>query len=287
MPDVATIPTPRAIARYNRGLLLSRVTRFALLTAVVCGTLLQMLGRPDAGALLVIAAVMIWTMLTVRTAKVQQDLAGVRVLLDAGRAAEAEHAIDALLERFCLQSRPRVMALHLLATLRFTQGRFRESAQMLARLLERARGDASTLRAMRLMLTEAALEYGDVQTAYAALTQAMAGELGVRERLKVMELQVEYCTRIAAWPQVVDGLATKIELAELLPAEPAARVQALMALALSKLDRHDWTDWLLARVRLLIDVQPLIERRPVLRELLADAPPGAVAFSGPSPTGGG
>jgi hypothetical protein len=274
MPDIATIPTPRAIAQYNRGLLLSRVTRFALLTAVVCGTLLQMLGRPDAGALMVIAAVMVWTMLTVRTAKVQQDLSGVRVLLDSGRAAEAEHAIDALLERFCLQSRPRVMALHLLATLRFTQGRFRESAQMLARLLERARGDASTLRAMRLMLAEAALEYGDVQTAYAALTAAMTGELGVRERLKVMELQVEYCTRIAAWPQVVDGLASKIELAELLPAEPAARVQALMALAQSKLGRRDWTDWLLARVRLLIDVHPLVERRPVLRELLIDARPG-------------
>ncbi|HEX8339860.1 MAG TPA: hypothetical protein VF624_03030 [Tepidisphaeraceae bacterium] len=268
MPDIATIPTPRAIARYNRGLLVSRVTRMALLTAVVCGSMLQLLGRPDVGALLVIVAVMVWTVLTVRTAKVQQELSLARGLLEAGRPAEAEHAIDLTLERFCLQSRPRVAALHLLATLRFTQHRFRESAQMLSRLLERARGDASILRAMRLMLAEAALEYGDVHTAFTALSGAMTGELSVRERLKVMELQIEYCTRIAAWPQVVDGLAAKIELAELLPAEPAARVQALMALALSKLGRHDWSNWLLARVRLLFDAEPLIERRPVLRDLL-------------------
>jgi hypothetical protein len=268
MPDISTIPTPDAIGRYNRGLLLSRVTRISLLVAILIGSALQVLGRADVGAMMVIIAITIWTFLTIRTAKVQQELGRVRALVEAGRTAEAEHLIDQTLERFSLQSRPRVAALHLLATLRFSQHRFRESAQMLARLLQRARGDAAQIRSLRLMLAESALEYGDVHAAFAALSQAMAGELSVRERLKVMELQIEYCTRIGAWPQVVDQLAVKIELAELLPVEPAARVQALMALALQKLNRPDWTLWLLTRVRLLLDPHQLVERRPVLRELL-------------------
>jgi hypothetical protein len=44
-------------------------------------------------------------------------------------------------------------------------------------------------------------------------------------------------------------------------------VQALLALASHKLNRPDWAGWLKRRVELLMDPAPLVERRPILREL--------------------
>ena len=68
----------------------------------------------------------------------------------------------------------------------------------------------------------------------------------------------------------------KVQLAELMPTEAAARSQALLALAARKLGREDWAQWLgAARARLLTDAARLMDQRPVLRELWKWDVPGA------------
>jgi thioredoxin-like negative regulator of GroEL len=153
-----------------------------------------------------------------------------------------------------------------LAALRHAQQRFAEAASITSELLRLQPRDAGMRRTLQLMLAECALETNDLYTAHAALSQ-IGPALPLRETLKLLELQVEYCVRISAWPQAMDQLPAKAEMAELMPAEPAARVQGLLALAALKAGRPDWSTWLRRRAELLTDVRRLIERRPMLREL--------------------
>jgi hypothetical protein len=66
---------------------------------------------------------------------------------------------------------------------------------------------------------------------------------------------------------MMGGITGKVEMAELLPGEGAARAQAFLALAAQKLGRTDWANWLRRRVELLTDVKGLCTSRPLLAEL--------------------
>ena len=83
-------------------------------------------------------------------------------------------------------------------------------------------------------------------------------------------MQLDYLSRICAWDAMMEGVASKVSLAELSTTHNAARVQALLALAAMKVGRRDWQDYLRRRVELLAEVNELVQERPILADLWHD-----------------
>jgi hypothetical protein len=122
-------------------------------------------------------------------------------------------------------------------------------------------------KSSRLLLADSLLEMGDLRGAFEALAGLYNHRLSLGEALNLLRVQTDYLSRIGAWQEMVNGITTKVELAEIMPTPNAARTQALLALAAKKTGRTDWYEWLRRRVELLVDVKELAEERPVLWEL--------------------
>jgi len=70
---------------------------------------------------------------------------------------------------------------------------------------------------------------------------------------------------------IAHDLPAKVDLAEMLPAESAAAVQAMFALAMRQSNQPDWADWLARRAALLADPAMLVTRNPALRAVFPGA----------------
>lgn len=267
MPALAIpISAERAVARARAVVLMGTAVRTMVVTAALVGVgMVVILHNDFAGTVTLLIAITLWLTLTIRTVRNQYGLRRVGLLLETRRYEEAEQTLAESLGSFSLFRAPVLQALQNLAALRHQQQQF-DQTRLLSSELLRYDARPQSSRPVRLLLAEAALELDDLQTAHATLTQ-IGGQGSLRETMKLTELQIDYCVRIGAWPQALENLPWKIELAELLPTENAAHVQAMLALAALKLQRPDWANWLRRRVELLIDPNPLIERRPILREV--------------------
>jgi len=76
------------------------------------------------------------------------------------------------------------------------------------------------------------------------LTSVRRDQLSLSEMLKFQSLEVEYCTNISAWDVVMDHVMNRVQLAELMPAVPSGRTQAMIALAALKRGRNELSNWL-------------------------------------------
>lgn len=268
MPETpVSIDTRAAIASVRRAGVVATVVRVALLVAVTCGFVLVSIGEAMIGGSMMVAVMAILFVLAGRSMRTQQAMGRASGLIGAGELDAAERVLAEGLGAFTLHRGPRLGTLQNLAALRHAQRRYAEAAALASELLRYGPSDEQLNRTLRLMLAECSLEMNDLATAHQALTQITGPQLPMREMLKMLELQVDYCVRVSAWQAALDQLPTKIELAELLPAEPAARVQALLAVAAKKIGRDDWSAWLKRRVELLTDPGRLVESRQVLREV--------------------
>jgi len=108
---------------------------------------------------------------------------------------------------------------------------------------------------------------GDVRGASEAIAGLFEQRLSLAEVMKLLSVQLDYQSRLGAWNDMMHGITTKVQLAELMPAASAARAQAMLALAAKHTGRPDWSDWLRRRAELLADVQKLTTERPALWEL--------------------
>src|SRR5690606_5181117 len=153
-----------------------------------------------------------------------------------------------------------------LAALRHAQRRFRDASQLATELLRYRPTDVSVRRTLLLMQAECGLEMNDLQSVHQALS-GIGAPLPVREMLKMTELQIEFYVRTGAYVQALEQLPAKVELAELLPADSAARMQAMLAISAKRLNRDEWMRWLRRRVELLTDIPSLLVSRPGLKEL--------------------
>jgi hypothetical protein len=267
MPDEAvTLDTNAALAQVRRAGVLAMVVRISLLVAMTCGFVLVSIGQSLLGGSMMAAVVAILFLLAGRSMRMQQSLSRASTLIGMNQLRDAETALAESSGMFALHRGPRLGMLQNLAALRHAQRRFPEAATLASELLKQGRLSDPLTRTLRLMLAECSLEMNDLATAHQALSQ-IGQQLPVREMLKMLELQVDYCVRVNAWQAALDQLPMKIELAELLPTESAARVQALLALAAKKLGRDDWSAWLKRRVELLTDTRPLVDSREALREV--------------------
>ena len=122
-------------------------------------------------------------------------------------------------------------------------------------------------RSTRLILADSLLNVGDLPHAHEALAGLYQQRLSLSEALELTVVQTDYLARVGAWEQMTQGIAQKVQLAELLPTEASARVQGLLALAAKKVGKSELADWLGRRAELLVDREDLVRARPILVEL--------------------
>jgi len=222
------------------------------------------------GSLLLAVIGTVWLVLMFRSVKGSQIAAASPMLIAAGQWDQAEQVIDQALRGFSLIRVVKLRALHHLAMLRHAQRQWAETAVLCQALLEQKLAAATGLsRSARLMLANALLEAGDLAGTYHALVALYQQRLSLNEALQLTSIQADYLARVQAWESLAEGIEKKVELAELMPPEPSARTQALLALAAKHVGRGDWERYLRRRVELLADVKELVAHRPELGSLWA------------------
>ena len=235
--DAATL-----IRRAKRGIWAARLARFGIVCLAVAGFMLSRDKTLPAGMGLLFATGAAWVVLVTRTAKNQQDLLRVPGWIENGQLDRADAAIGRMLTRFSLAVRPRLLALRQAAMSRSAR-RAQGDARHLALAALAYRSPKAVSDGLQLIIAEAALDAGDLLGAHTALS-ALAAPLSMRDSLKLLELQTDYCIRVGAWPHAAHDLPGKVDLAELLPADSAALVQAMLALAARHGGLATWATWL-------------------------------------------
>lgn len=259
-----------AIARARRDLTVSTMLKIVLLGSAVVGLfLLPIIGLGSDGGMLVMFVVIgIWMVLSIRSMKGSRIAADSPSLIAAGQFDEAERRIEAALRAFSLFRTVKLLSLHHLALLRHAQRRYHDAATICRALLGERLGPMSGInKQSRLILADALLEVGDLGGAYEAILGLYQHRLTLAEALNLLQIELDYQSRIGAWEQMFSNFASKVQLAELLPAPATARAQALLALAAHKTGHEQWARFLRRRVKLLADVNELIRMRPILQAL--------------------
>lgn len=257
-----------AISRFRRGLTYGRLVR-GLFAAALVATILLPFTPVALDPLLVLPVIACaYLALTFGSVKGSRLITDSPSLIAAGRFEEAEQRIDQALRGFSIFRHVKVLGLHHLALLRHAQKNWHESAMLCRALLGQKLGNLQNIgKPARLMLADSLLEMGDVRGAGDAIGDLFRQRLSLAEVMKLLVVQLDYQSRVGAWNDIMAGIETKVQLAELMPAAGAARTQALLALAAKHVGRPDWSDWLRRRAELLADVQDLATERPVLWEL--------------------
>lgn len=258
-----------AISRIRRDLTLGAFVRFLLLGAALACLLVGpfVTGGTLSGFVLLVIGV-IWLALSFRSARGSQMAQMSSSLIATGQWERAEQQIEQSLRTFSLYRTNKLLSLHHLALLRHAQNRYQESALLCRALLGQRLGRMNALsKSSRLILADALLEMGDVRGAYDAFIRLHDERLSLGEAVQLLVTEMDYGSRVGAWNHMLASLMTKVQLAELMPTQSAATVQALLALAAKKADRQDVSDWLRRRAELLVDAEELIRQKPVLKEL--------------------
>ena len=226
------------------------------------------LGKSIDPTLLLMALGAVWLALWYRTMKGSRMAAQSSSLIASGRLDQAEEQIEQSLKAFSMSRSVKSMSLLNLALVRLAQKRWPDTALLCREVLSTRKGTPEHLsKSSRLMLADSLLEMGDLRGAHDALGGLYQHRLTLSEALNLLRVQTDYLSRIGARPQIIEAVATKVALAEIMPTPNAARVQAMLALAAKKTGKMQWADWLKRRVELLVDVRELATQRPVLWEL--------------------
>lgn len=269
--QTVSIPAVKIIRIIRRSSIIALILRVLLLLTVTTGFILVSLGQGLWGGALMAGSLTVLFLLGGRSVRTHRDLSRTSFLIENRQFEEAEKHLLGMIRFFTFHRAPRLGMLQNLAVLRYAQKQYIEATLLIDELLRHQKIDPNLRRNLLLMRAESALEMNDLSSAHAALS-AVSPVMPVRDRLKFLELQVDYCVRISAWGCVTESLPQKIELVELMPARSAARVQAMMALSALKTGQNDWANWLKRRAELLDDVRSLARSRPILQELWSEIP---------------
>ncbi|CAN5437669.1 hypothetical protein BH10PLA1_BH10PLA1_04150 [soil metagenome] len=262
-----------AISRFRRDLTLTAAVKGLLVGgALACVFFLKGVDH----AFVITAFLAVWLTLSFKSAQGSRLVADSPTLISLGRFDEAEASLDQAFRTFSMFRTVKLLSLHHLATLRYKQKQWGESAKLCRALLkQRLGGLANLTKPSQLMLADALLQMGDLRGAYESIRGLYNHRLSLAEAMQLMVLQLDYETRIAAWSSATAAIRQKVEMCELLPARESARAQAMLALAAKNAGQMEWSTWLVARARLLGDINDLVARQPILKELFPDDLPAA------------
>jgi hypothetical protein len=266
------MPSHLAIARLQRDLTLGRMVNVALLVGVFLCVLLGATFDNRLGNVLMLMVLgLVWIALGYRSMKGSRLAAGSPSLIASGQFDQAEYQIEQALRTFSLFRTSKLLSLHHLAVLRHAQRRWGDAVVLCQALLRQKLGGLSGLtRQSRLILADSLLELGDLRGAYESISALYAQRLSLAEGMKLLTVQLDYLSRVNSWESMLQGLAAKVQLSELMNTPAAAQTQALLALAARKTGRQEWANWLQRRVELLAEVRDLVAHRPLLAELWPD-----------------
>lgn len=268
------ISSDNAITQFRRGLTLGSAAKGLLLAAAIAALVLRPVLPAEVDGTVVLAVVgVVWIILSYRSIKGSRMAADSPSLIASGQFEQAEAKIDEALRSFSLFRTTKFASLHHLAVLRHAQRRWGDTAALCRALLRQRLGAMKSLsKPTHLMLADALLELGDVQSATREIAALGQYRLSLNEATTLLVIQLDCQTRLGAWGEMMSGVEAKVQLAELLPSAGAARAQAFMALAAKKTGRLDWMRWLADRAAILEDKEKLCANRPALRELWAEEP---------------
>ncbi len=261
-----------AISLVRRGRVLSNAIKAMLLLGAGAALFVApALGMGNDGSILLIVVGAVWVFLSFRSIRSSQLTAVSPALIAAGEFDQAERSIDQSLNSFSLFQTARVMSLHHLAFLRHKQGQFDEAVVLCRELMKTHRnGPVNLVRQNQLILADALLEMNDVSGAYGTISSLYQHRLSLIEALNLLQLELNYLARVGNWSQMVQNIASKVQLAELLLPPAAAETQALLAMGATRCGLGEWAGFLKRRVELLCDVPTLIAKRPQLQPLWPD-----------------
>ncbi len=281
------ISVQEAISRFRRDSTMSAVLKFALGAAALVALSLHFfpISKTIDPTWVLMGLGVVWVTLWIRTVKGSRMAAESSTLIASGRLDQAEVQIELSLRAFSMSKSVKSMSLLNLALIRLAQKRWADSALLCQEVLLAQRGPESIAKSSRLLLADALLELGDLRGAHEALSGLYNHRLTLGEALNLLRVQTDYLVRVEAWGHLVQGIETKVQMADLMPAGNSARTQALLALGAKKTGRADWASWLRRRVELLVDTTELAGERPILWELWRmeepkPAEPGAGAAAG-------
>jgi len=256
------------IGRLRRDLALSAALKWLLLGGAMAATLLLAGEWAQVGVLVALGG--LWLALTIGSRRGSVLAAESSHLIAAGEYDAAEAQLEQAIRSFSLFRTSKLLSLHQMAVLRHKRRQWGDARALARALLRHRLGPLRHFRrSAQLILAEASLETGDLPAAYESLRSLYDQRLSLAESMHLLRAQLDYESRVGAWQNMAGGMPTKVQLAELMPAYDAAQSQALLALAARKTGRGDWEQWLCSRAALLADVQELVARRPILRELWA------------------
>ncbi len=240
-----------------------------LLAAAIAALLLRPLLPSQVDGTMVLAIVgVVWIVLSYRSIKGSRLAADSPSLIASGQFEQAEARIDEALRSFSLFRTVKFASLHHLAVLRHAQRRWGDTVALCRALLRQRLGSMRSLsKPTHLMLADALLELGDVQSASREIAALGQYRLSLNEAMTLLVIQLDCQARQGAWGEMTSGIEAKVQLAELLPSAGAARAQAFLALAAKKTGRLDVMRWLADRAALLEDPTKLSAARPALAEL--------------------
>lgn len=273
-PPLRQITAARAIALARRWLRVALTFHVAMAAGVVGATMWGL--SSGAGLAAVGAAVTFWLAtvflvvgLSVRSRRYAIDAAP---LIAAGEFGIAEDRLSQALSSFSVLRSSKLLGLGQLARLRHAQSRWAEAASLARELLDRHRGrrEEGLETPSRLLLAESLVELRELDAAaeqVAALDAA--GGLDLRETLMLAGIRLDLLAQRDRPAEMVAEFPATLALVELLPPPMVATAHALLAWAAWRVGDAERHAMLKSRVRLLGDVDAIVERRPFLRDALA------------------
>lgn len=268
-PPLLEISTRRAISLARRWRWLSVVAWTALVCVLAGGLYFYQRGG---GLIVVVVLFILWTVLASLNARTRRLAMDAGQHLAAGEFDLAEDRLTQSLTSFTLAGSTKQMGLQQLAMLRHAQARWADAAALAKAFLSGRRfADHRADVSSRLVLVESLLELGDLHAAARELHELAGIRLNLQQTLTLTQLRIDYLCRRGEYAAMMSALRATVDLLELLPAPVSARCHAMLALAAKQTGKLDWQKWLSTRASLLGDVKAMVEARPILREVFADA----------------
>jgi len=263
---------PFSHAEFERRLALDTALRQIIIAVIVAAVgavfVLPLIGLPHtdliSSVLAPLVLLAVWLGVSTTTAKVARALPEIGANI-ADQPAMAERMIHEQLARKPVMRWARLLTYHRLATLRHSQRRFEETADICQHVLGQpiAGPTAGPIRAARanllLMLAEAHLATDNLPGAYRALDQLHRTQLSLTDAIQRLALQTRYALKIGAWEHALEHGRAKTQLAELMPPPQCGAMHAMLATAAQKQGRDDLASWLWERAE-LITPPPLMQQ---------------------------
>lgn len=198
----------------------------ALSASLLLGLLLPSSILPT---LLLAGTLVLWIWANWNTARSSAHLRQAALAAGGGDWGAAVPPLVMALHTFTLSRSSRLFAYQQLALLRSAQGRYDEASALCWALLgHHGRGSGQRGR-LWLLEAECRWRLGDMAAAHEALTQAHQHPLRAAEALQLVAVQVAYEAATGQTDRLLEGLAAKVRLVRMMPAQQAAGVLRRLA----------------------------------------------------------